>query len=109
MRTRRRFITYLLFLLLSLTIIIFVIFFINPSKDVLFLDFAIHPVLIFFILIFLAIYFLFSYILLNKREGTLLSIFILVFFILRYLGITSPVYLVLLFIILFLIEWLYKK
>lgn len=109
MRTRKKFLPFLVYSVLSLIVFMMVINFLEPLKDLPVLGFGLHPLLLFFVFLFLTVYFLSSYILLSRRRGVLVSVFILTFFILRFLNINNLLYLILVMVILLLIEWLYSK
>lgn len=62
-------------------------------------DFALSPVLVFFLFLFLAIYFIVSFVLYNKAQGFVFSLTIIGFLLLRYYDLHNLFFVVLLILV----------
>lgn len=105
MRQERKHILFLYLFIPFFALLFLLIFFVDPKSTFEAGSISIPPLYIFLSLLFLAIFSLFSFILLSKRRASLLSIFIVCLLILRFFGFRSPFYLLLLSSIILLAEF----
>jgi hypothetical protein len=78
------------------------IYFVDPNKKFEIYSFIIDPILVFFILVFLASYLIFTYIFLNSIKGVFFALFVVATLVLRMLGYTEGSYIVILLLIVLL-------
>lgn len=103
MRTRKKFLPFFYLFLLSISFLVYFVFFVNPQEKLGISGFFFSALIPFFSLLFLAGYSFFSFVLLDKIWGILVSFFITAALFLRFLGIRNLYYLGLVAIILFLL------
>ena len=102
MQTRRRLLHFIMAFAIFITALFELIYFVDPHQKVEFYSFMFDPIIIFFILIFLASYLIFTYIFLNSIQGVFFALFIVATLLLRMLGYTEGSYVVILLLIVLL-------
>lgn len=109
MPKRKRPLTLLFFAICSLILLGYLLFFVSPDAFVPFLfNLRFSIVLVFFFLLFLFV-FSFTSFWLSIKHGIILSLFILIYAIFRFLGLSHPLFLLLLLAIFLILELLFKK
>ncbi len=108
-RTYKKYLPYLYLFIMSLIALTLFTLFINPQNSFSMYVISISPVFLFLAFLFITLFFLFSYIFLNRRRGILVSAFITGVMLFRALGFREPLYNVLLLIILILVEIYFAK
>lgn len=109
MRTRKRLIHFIIAIAIFCIALIELIYFVDPTQKIEFYTFLIDPKILFFILIFLAAYLIFTYIFLNSIKGIFLSLFVVTTLLLRMLGYTEGSYVVILLLIVILCILYFKR
>lgn len=102
MRIRKRLIHFIIAFAIFLVAILELIFFVDPYQKIEIYSFIIDPIVIFFFLIFLASYLIFTYVFLNSIKGVFFAIFVVATLLLRMLGYTEGSYVVILLLIVLL-------
>jgi len=114
MKRRKKPIWLLVVGLLSLALLMYVLIFFSPNSQFSLAPRSLGEVGIlpfFFILIFTSLFFLFSFFLSNFRRGLFIGIFVSVYLLLRFLGLTHIFFLIMLLILFITLEMFfsYKK
>ena len=109
MRSHRKFFPFLYFFLASLLPLIIFIFVADPGFKVNLIGINIVMSIPFFILFFISMFFLFTFIFANRRRGILAACFFDGILILRALGFRSIYQATLLLLIILLLEYLYSR
>lgn len=109
MNIRRKLLPFLIALVVILLALFELVYFTDPLKKIEIYSFLIDPLILFFILIFLASYLLFTYIFLNSIKGVFFSLFVVLTLFLRMLGYTNWSYIAILFFIVILCIFLFPK
>lgn len=104
MRREKKHIIFLYSFVLLLILLLFFIVFIDPTINFTFGFLNISPIVLFFLLLFSLSFSFFSFLLLNKRRGILVSLFIVGLMIFRFFGFKNLLYEALLASILLLLE-----
>lgn len=95
--------------IISLGLLIFFVLSFPPDKNLNVLSFSISLIPIFFVLLLISAYELFSFALNNQRQGFLISFFATLYLILRLNKLTHPFFLILLIAIFITLELLFRK
>lgn len=104
MRREKKHLTFFyLFFFLFIATLVYILF-VDPTNYFIISGIYFSPSIIFFLLLFGSIFSLFSFLLLNKRRGSLVGIFITGCLLLRFFGFRGWFYLVLFASIILLIE-----
>lgn len=85
------------------------ILFIPPSKNVILLGIPINVLFFFFPILFIFIFSLLSFIFQKKKHGILAGIFLVVYLLLRLLGFTHILFLLILLALLLILELLFAN
>ena len=113
MRRKKRNFWLLIVSFLSLASLIYFIFSFPPDLKFSIFNLAeggqLSTVAVFFFLLFLFFFSLFSYLFKSTLQGTLISSTIIAYLFLRTLGLTQPLFLILILALLFVIELFLKK
>ncbi|OGH25829.1 MAG: hypothetical protein A3C27_03135 [Candidatus Levybacteria bacterium RIFCSPHIGHO2_02_FULL_39_36] len=109
MRRQKKFLPFLYLFALSLIPLFGIIFLVNPFEKLELFQSKIDPAIFLFTILFLALFFFFSFLFANKRRGVLASIFVVGLLILRFFEIRSIYHAILLLAIILLIEFLHSK
>ena len=109
MRTHRKYLPFLYLFLGSLLPLLLYVIIVNPEGKVALFGADIGSPLLLFILIFLSLFALFTFILANKRRGALFALFLDGVLLLRFFGFRSFFQIIVLFVIILLIEFLYSR
>ena len=111
MKRRRKPIWLLAGGLLSLAIFIYLIVFFSPNFQFSILNSQLVVLPFFFILAFSSLFFLFSFLLSNFRRGMFVGLFVSIYLLLRFLGLTHIFFLIMLLILFTTLEMFfsYKK
>jgi len=109
MRTRKKFQKYLFSSVILLPILLSIIILTDPTQPLHVWNVSFSPLILFLSALFLFIFCISSYLLLNKRRGLLVAIFLTSVLTLRYLGFQSIFYLIVLFAILILLEIFFSR
>ncbi|MBI3093184.1 MAG: hypothetical protein HYZ02_03045, partial [Candidatus Levybacteria bacterium] len=96
MRRRRKPFLFLFFALFSLGSLIYLISSFPPDYELRIMNHELGIIFAFFFLLFLSAFYLFSYLLNNKRRGFFIGVFITLYFLLRLFGLTHLFFLILL-------------
>lgn len=99
MRKRKRLLILPILSIISLACLTYLIFAFSPNTLIVFYNFKITALPIAFLLSFIFLWSLFWFVFANKIQGLLLSIFPLIYLILRLNNLTQTFFLVLLFIL----------
>ena len=92
------------------TILLFeLIYFIDPTQKLEIYTFMIDPIILFFILIFLASYLIFTYMFINSIKGVFFALFVVATLLLRMLGYTEGSYIIILLLIVLLCIVYFRK
>ncbi len=102
MRIRKRLLHFIIAFAIFIIALVELIYFVDPYQKIELYSFIIDPKVIFFTLIFLASYLIFTYIFLNSIKGIFLALFVVATLILRMLGYTESSYVVILLLIVIL-------
>ena len=110
MRRKKRNLWLLIVSFLSLISIIYLIFSFPPNNIVLSTsNFQLSTVVVFFSLLFLFFFSLISYIFKSTLQGMLISSTIIAYLFLRTLGLTQPLFLILILALLFVMELIFRR
>jgi hypothetical protein len=109
MRIRKRLLHFIIAIAIFSLGLIELIYFVDPYQKIEFYTFIIDPRVLFFILIFLTAYLIFTYILLNSIKGVFLALFVVATLLLRMLGYTEGSYVVVLLLIVSLCILYFKR
>ncbi len=102
---------WLLFIpgVLSLAALSYLVYYYPPDYQFLISNFQIPVLPVWFVLLFIAVYGIFSFFLNSKRRGFMLSLFAVIYLLLRLNGLTHLLFLLLLIVLFGLIELFYIK
>lgn len=109
MRGRKKYIPYLFLSFLCLILLSTLVIFTNPNLPFATYNLNILPIIPFFILSFLIIFGIFSFVFKSFRRGILCALFIIAIILLQYLHINSLLYTFILILIVILLDLLFKK
>jgi hypothetical protein len=109
MRIRKRLLHFIIAFAIFIIALVELIYFVDPYQKIEIYTFLIDPKVIFFILIFLASYLIFTYIFLNSIKGIFLALFVIATLLLRMLGYTEGSYVVILLLIVILCILYFKR
>ncbi|HVZ58773.1 MAG TPA: hypothetical protein VG935_03425 [Patescibacteria group bacterium] len=108
MRRKKRQLIYLILAVISFVSFIFIVLLVSPLKEISLGFIDISPLIIFFIPLVLFFFSLPTFIFRSKKHGVLLSLFVLVYLLMRIFGLTHPLFLVLLIGLLLTLELLFS-
>lgn len=109
MQSRKRLIHFIIAFAIFAIALFELIYFIDPNQKIEFYTFIIDPIILFFILIFLASYLIFTYIFVNSIKGIFFTLFVVTTLLLRMYGYTEGSYVVILLLIVLLCIVYFKK
>ena len=111
MKRRKKPIWLLVVGLLSLAILIYILIFLSPESSIVNGQWSINVLPFFFILTFISLFLLFSFLLSNFRRGLFIGLFVSTYLLLRFLGLTHIFFLIMLLILFITLEMFfnYKK
>ncbi len=109
MKIRKQLLPFIVAFVIVCIAIVELIYFFDPAHKIEVYTFLIDPVIVFYLLVFLAGYLLFTFIFLNSIKGTLFSLFVVGALLLRMLGYFNWSYLALLSLIIILSIFLFPK
>lgn len=109
MRRRKRLLHFIIAFVIFLIALTELVIFVDPYQKIELYSFIIDPLIIFFFLIFLASYLIFTYIFLNSIKGVFFALFIVATLILRMIGYTQGSYVVILLLIVLLCIVYFKR
>lgn len=99
---RKRLLHFIIAFTIFLIALFELIYFVDPKQKIEIYTFMIDPIILFFILIFLASYLIFTYIFINSIKGVFFALFVVATLLLRMLGYTEGSYVVILLLIVLL-------
>lgn len=102
MHTRKRLLHFIIAFAIFSIALFELIYFVDPHQKIEFYTFMIDPIILFFILVFLASYLIFTYIFINSIKGVFFALFVVATLLLRMLGYTESSYVVILLLIVLL-------
>lgn len=102
MHMRKRLLHFVIAFTIFLIALFELIYFVDPKQKIEIYTFMIDPIILFFILIFLASYLIFTYIFINSIKGVFFALFVVATLLLRMLGYTEGSYVVILLLIVLL-------
>lgn len=109
MHSRKRLLHFIIAFAIFAIALFELIYFIDPNQKIEFYTFIIDPIILFFILIFLSSYLIFTYIFVNSIKGVFFTLFIVATLLLRMHGYTEGSYVVILLLIVLLSIFYFKK
>jgi len=109
MRTHKKYVPFLYLFILSSAVLIYIIVFVDPDSMPRIGNFFFSPLYFFFPIVFLTVFFLFSYLLKHQRRAMWIGFFISSFFLFRGFGFTNPLYIFLIGLIFLLLETAISK
>ncbi len=109
MRRRKRLLHFIIAFVIFLIALTELVIFVDPYQKIELYSFIIDPLIIFFFLIFLASYLIFTYLFLNSIKGVFFALFIVATLILRMIGYTQGSYVVILLLIVLLCIVYFKR
>lgn len=102
MKIRKRLLHFIIAFAIFAIALFELIYFVDPHQKIELYTFMIDPIILFFILIFLASYLIFTYIFINSIKGVFFALFVVATLLLRMLGYTEGSYVVVLLLIVLL-------
>ncbi len=109
MHSRKRLLHFIIAIAIFSIALFELVYFIDPHQKIELYTFMIDPIILFFLLIFLYAYLVFTYIFFNSIKGVFFALFVVATLLLRMLGYTEGSYVVILLLIVLLSIVYFRK